>query len=196
MAKEIVVSLGLSDRVGVVAMTKDHAARLLTPAQSALGGVLTDADRPRAMAASFHWAGLVDAATPWVEFAVRKAVGEEPSGTGETPKAKRPKGKRAAKAAEVKKAETPAPEAGKEKPVSPEAKKVDSAKAVHAKQPADKKAAVGKAPETRKPRRASVMDQVRVVLKVLKVIPSITGESYQEGDALVTHTLVEIRDID
>jgi len=190
LAREIVVSLGLSDRVGVVAVTKDHAARLLAPAPPALGGVLTDPDRPRAMAASLDWAGLVDAATPWVEFAVRQGAKDGPSASGETPKPKRSKGKRAAKETEAKKAESPAPEAKKDESAKPEAKPV------HAKRPAEKKAADGKTPEPRKARKGSVMDQVRVVLKLLKVIPSITGESYREDDALVTHTLVEIRDID
>lgn len=175
LTKELVVSLGLSDHVGVVAVTDAHATRLLTPTPPAFRGVLADPARPRAMAASFHWAGLVDAATPWVEFAVRQAVPEDRPSAGETPKGKRP------------------PKAAK-----PETKKEDSAKPVHAKKPAEKKAAEGKKPEPRKPkaRKASVMDQVRVVLKVLKVIPAITGETYREGDALVTHTLVEVRDID
>jgi hypothetical protein len=166
LAKEIVVSLGLSDRVGVVAFTIDHAKRLLAPAPPRLGGVLGDSKRPRAMAASFDWAGLVAAATPWVELGVRQVAQDEPAGAGEMPKPKR----------------KPKRPAAKDKGEEPKAEK--------------KAAAEGKAPEQAKPRKATVMDQVRVVLKVLTVIPSITGETYADGGALVTHTLTEIRDID
>ncbi len=187
LTKEIVVSLGLSDRVGVAAVTTDHAKRLLRPTPPDLGGVLSDPDRPRAMAASFDWAGLVAAATPWVEFGVRQIAQDEASGAGEMPKPKRKPKRPVAEG----KGEKPKAEAKKGKAAKPEAK------ALQAKRPAEKKsAAEGKAPEQPKPRKASVMDQVRVVLKVLTVIPSITGESYLEGGALVTHTLTEIRDID
>lgn len=165
LAKEIVVSLGLSDRVGVAALTMDHAKRLLAPTPSGLGGVLSNAKRPRAMAASFDWAGLVATATPWVELAVREIAKEEP-GAGEMPKPKR-------------KLKRPV---AKEKGGEPKAEKTA---AVEKKTPAQPK-----------PRKASIMDQVRVVLKVLTVIPSITGETYVDGGALVTHTLTEIRDID
>jgi len=41
----------------------------------------------------------------------------------------------------------------------------------------------------------SVARQVETVLEVLKVIGKITGESYFEDDVLVTHTLIEIRDV-
>jgi hypothetical protein len=165
LAKEIIVSLGLSEHVAVAAFTMDHAKRLLAPTPSRLGGVLGNAKRPRAMAASFDWAGLVAAATPWVELAVREIAKEGP-GAGELPKAKRkPKRLAAKEEGEGAKAE----------------KKV---------------AAEKKIPAQPKPRKASVMEQVRVVLKVLTVVPSITGETYADGGALVTHSLTEIRDID
>ena len=41
----------------------------------------------------------------------------------------------------------------------------------------------------------SVARQVETVLEVLKVIGKITGESYFEDNVLVTHTLIEIRDV-
>ena len=43
---------------------------------------------------------------------------------------------------------------------------------------------------------AAIKAQVGTVLEVLKVLRSITSESYVEDDALVTHTLVEIRDVE
>jgi hypothetical protein len=36
------------------------------------GGPLAEKDRPLAAAVVFDWAGLVDAATPWVEFGATK----------------------------------------------------------------------------------------------------------------------------
>ena len=163
LAKEIGVHLALSDRVAVVAFTLDHAKRLLAPTASRVGGVLADSQRPRAAAASFDWAGLVTAATPWVELAVREIAQEEPV-PAEKPKPKR-KPKRAAA-------------------------KVDAEKP-----PTQEKAESGRQPPAKpEPRKATVMDQVRLVLKVLTAIPSVTGETYLDKGALVTHTLVEIRD--
>jgi len=169
IAKEIVPTLGLSEKVGVAAATTNHAGRLLTPTPLSAGGVLADANRPRGMAVSFDWAGLVDAASPWVEYAVRQVVPDEPEGPPAA-KAKRPRPKRAP----GKKAEAKAPEAPKA-----EAKVVQAAK-----------------PNAPKPGKPAIMPQVRTVLNVLKCLRSITSETYREGDALVTHTLVEVRDLD
>jgi hypothetical protein len=177
VTKDVTISLGLSDAVAVAAVTTNHAGRLLSTTPPSVGGVLGDVHRPRAMAVSLDWAGLVDAATPWVEYAVKQIAKEQPS--GETPKAKAPKGKHAKAKKSEAKVDSTAPDA----------------KAVHAKKPAGKKSdtyviempAIGK---------KAILPQVRTVLKVLKVIPSITGESYLEDHALVTHTLVEVRDID
>ncbi len=41
-----------------------------------------------------------------------------------------------------------------------------------------------------------ITEQVHTVLEVLKVIRTITSEAYFDGDVLVQHTLVEIRDIE
>jgi hypothetical protein len=43
---------------------------------------------------------------------------------------------------------------------------------------------------------SSALDQVHVVLHVLKVFRSVTAEVYQQGKATVTHAHVEIRDIE
>ncbi len=40
------------------------------------------------------------------------------------------------------------------------------------------------------------MDQVHTVLTVLKVVRSVTAEAYREGNAVVNHTMVEIRDVE
>jgi len=94
--------------------------------------VLADANRPMAVAVSFDWAGLVDAAAPWIEMGVDALVKAEP---------------------EVSRF------LGSE------------------------------------PGKPSVQDQVRTVLSVLKTMRTITAENYVEDGLMVTHSLVEIRDI-
>jgi hypothetical protein len=44
--------------------------------------------------------------------------------------------------------------------------------------------------------KKAVADQVGVVIDVLKAVRSITSESYLEDEALVSHTLMEIRDVE
>ena len=43
---------------------------------------------------------------------------------------------------------------------------------------------------------ASILDQVHVVIRVLKVCRSVTAEVYQQGKATVTHAHVEIHDVE
>ena len=83
-------------------------------------------DRPLAAAVWFHWAALVDAATPWVDFAIEQTA-----------------------------------------------------------------AAKGVSEDQQK----AIAEQVHTGLEVLKVLRSITSESYLEDDVLVNHTLTEIRDV-
>jgi len=44
--------------------------------------------------------------------------------------------------------------------------------------------------------KAAIAQQVQTVLEVLQALRSITSESYFDGDATVTHTLLEIRDVE
>ncbi|MGQ9574882.1 MAG: hypothetical protein ACUVUC_06155 [Thermoguttaceae bacterium] len=76
---QIVLSLGLSDKVAVISASNQHTQRLLTATPLEAGGVLSDPDRPRAGAIVFDWAGLVDAATPWIELGVTELVKNEPA---------------------------------------------------------------------------------------------------------------------
>ena len=43
--------------------------------------------------------------------------------------------------------------------------------------------------------KKSMADQVHAAVDVLKVLRTITGESYLEDGVLVNHTLLEIRDV-
>ena len=114
-------------------ISNQHAERLLKATPLAVGGALSDTSRPLAMAVSFDWAGLVDAATPWIELGVTELVKAEPE--------------------------------------------------------------VSKFLGSSEPGKPSVMEQVHTVLDVLKTMRSITMESYLEDGVLVSHSLVEIRDI-
>ncbi len=50
-------------------------------------------------------------------------------------------------------------------------------------------------PKVAKAQASSVLDQLHTVLEVLQVLRTITTEGYFEGPALVSHTLVEYRDV-
>jgi hypothetical protein len=81
--KKIVPNVGVSDKVAVMTFSHDHTARLLKATPLDVGGVLGKADHPLAAAAWFRWAGLLEAADPWIDFAVDQATNankEEPEG--------------------------------------------------------------------------------------------------------------------
>lgn len=124
--EQIAPNIGVSDQVAVVSASRQHTERLMKAAPLSIGGVLAKTDRPLAAAVWFNWIGLVQAATPWVDFAVERALASKGGDDAE---------------------------------------------------------------------KKSVADQVRVAVDVLKVLRSITNETYLEDDALVHHTLVEIQDV-
>jgi hypothetical protein len=139
--KAIAPSLGISAHVAAMGISPKHVERLLAETPPRLGGVLGNATRPRAAAAAFDWAGLVDAATPWVDLAVRELAPEDrPPGDG------------------------PQPEAKKE--------------------------------ASKKPRPMSTREQVRVGLSLLKTLRGVTCDSAIQDGVMVTHTLIEIRDLE
>ena len=72
--KKIVPNFGVSDKVAVASLTHDHTNRLLTATPLAVGGLLDKTDRPLAAAVWVRWAGLLEAAGPWIDFAVDQAV--------------------------------------------------------------------------------------------------------------------------
>ena len=81
--ERIAPTLGLSSKVAAVTISRDHAERLLTAAPLKIeDGPLGDINKPRAMATYFHWAGVIQALTPWVEQGLR-AAGVDPSETVE-----------------------------------------------------------------------------------------------------------------
>ena len=75
--RKIVPSIGLSDSVAVFTITQDHAERLLTATSLSTGGLLSDPGQPAAAAFLLDFAGLVDAATPWVELVAQKIIADQ-----------------------------------------------------------------------------------------------------------------------
>jgi hypothetical protein len=123
MDKNVVPSAGLSDKVAVLSLSLQHTERLLKKTPLAAGGVLEKTDLPRASAAWFNWAGLLGAATPWIDYGLAQIDEAQLGGN-----------------------------------------------------------------------RAAAVDQVHVLLDVLKCLRSVTAESRLENGCLVTHSLLEIRD--
>ncbi len=80
--EQIALTFGLSDSVAVVSASPNHTERLLELTTPAAGGVLTDADRPRAVAVVLDWSVLLKAAKPWVDLAVEK-IAEQSEGNHE-----------------------------------------------------------------------------------------------------------------
>src|SRR5262249_581446 len=71
--KRIVPSAGISDKVLSLAISKEHAERLLadTPLKVKTGP-LAKADKPLSAATYFNFARTIDTIAPWVEMATRK----------------------------------------------------------------------------------------------------------------------------
>lgn len=51
-------------------------------------------------------------------------------------------------------------------------------------------------PEETQQQMDEVLAQIRTLLEVLKAVRKVTGEMYLEGDAMVGHSLIEIRDVE
>jgi len=68
---QIAPSAGLSETVAVLTSSPDHAERLLSDKPIDREGPIARADKPLYAAVVFDFAGLVDAAHPWIEYAMR-----------------------------------------------------------------------------------------------------------------------------
>ncbi len=75
--EQIAPTWAIGEEVAVLAASPSHAKRVLASASPISAGVLEDADKPRAMAAIFDWAGTIDAARPWIDLAARKAASDK-----------------------------------------------------------------------------------------------------------------------
>ena len=71
--KQILPTAGLSKKLIAFTLSETHANRLLESKPfKGKDGLTIDAKKPLASASYFDWAGFVDAATPWVDFALDK----------------------------------------------------------------------------------------------------------------------------
>lgn len=75
--EQIAPTWAIGEEVAVLAASPSHARRVLASASPISAGVLEDANKPRAMAAIFDWAGTIDAARPWIDLAARKAASDK-----------------------------------------------------------------------------------------------------------------------
>lgn len=72
--RRVIPTAGLSEKVGLIALSAEHAERLLATTPLKLeGGPLADRKRPLAGASYFNWPGLIDALSPWLMFALEQA---------------------------------------------------------------------------------------------------------------------------
>jgi hypothetical protein len=67
--ERILPNAGLTEDLAVVALSPDHTQRLLKETTPPRDGPLADSKRPLAGAAYFNWSALMDAVTPWIEYA-------------------------------------------------------------------------------------------------------------------------------
>jgi hypothetical protein len=75
--EQIAPTWAVGKDVGVLAASPAHAQRVLAAAAPVSAGVLADAEKPRAMAAVVDWAGMIEAARPWIELAARQAASDK-----------------------------------------------------------------------------------------------------------------------
>jgi hypothetical protein len=74
---------GLSSKVGVLALSAEHAERLLARKPLKLeGGPLADTKRPLAGASYFNWPGFIDALKPWMLFTIDQVPLDKVLGEG------------------------------------------------------------------------------------------------------------------
>lgn len=125
--KQLGPTVGVSEKVAVISFSRKQPQRLLTPTPLKIGGVLTDAKRPRAVGFLMQWTALVDAATPWAELAAKEIIKDQ---------------------------------------------QVEEDKA------------------------KEILEQVHTVLDVLKVFRTLTGETYLKDDAVVTHSVMVVHDVE
>ena len=75
--------VGLNPHVAVLSTVPKYTAELLTKTPFDGEGPAADSQRPLASAAYLDWAGLVEAATPWVEYGIRRAHDAQAEGAGQ-----------------------------------------------------------------------------------------------------------------
>ena len=75
--KQFLPTAGVSNDVAVIALSLDHANRLLDKHPLQAGGVLEDTKRPLASAVVFDWAALIDVVEAWVTYGSQVAADQD-----------------------------------------------------------------------------------------------------------------------
>jgi hypothetical protein len=82
--KQILPNAGLGDDLAVITIDQSHTERLLSATPLKVqGGPLADLQKPRVGAVYFDWSGLITAASPWVQLAVKTGMSQNVSQEGE-----------------------------------------------------------------------------------------------------------------
>jgi hypothetical protein len=68
--QNLVPNAGLTEQAAAASLALGTTERLLKSMPLTVGGVLSDPEKPRIVAAWFNWAALIDAARPWVDYAL------------------------------------------------------------------------------------------------------------------------------
>ncbi len=160
-------SLGLSEQVAVAALSPSRAAELLEPRMPQLGGLLAE-PRERLSAAYLDWAGLVELARPAVHRWTRSLAAAFSSGPQPHAEANRPKLR----------------PAGSGKRAAGFNRRANNPSAI----PVD-------AAEADAPDGDLLHAQIDTLLDLLQVVHSVSCQQYVADGALVTHRLVELRDV-
>jgi len=85
--RRVALTAGLSEKVGLIAFSAEHAERLLASKPLKVeGGPLADRKRPLTSASYFNWPGLADAIASWLMFALEQAPLEKTLPGGEDKK--------------------------------------------------------------------------------------------------------------
>ena len=75
--KQFLPTAGVTKDVAVIALSLDHANRLLDKHPLQAGGVLEDTKRPLASAVVFDWAALIDVVEAWVTYGSQVAADQD-----------------------------------------------------------------------------------------------------------------------
>ncbi|MEN6459221.1 MAG: hypothetical protein ABFC63_09850 [Thermoguttaceae bacterium] len=74
--KQIIPNVAVSDKVALFTISRAHTDRLLAKKPLSVGGVLAKPERPLATAGWLNWAGVMDAAAPWIDLAISEKMEE------------------------------------------------------------------------------------------------------------------------
>ena len=182
--KQILPTAGLSDKLIAFTLSEAHANRLLEkkPLQ-AKDGLTIDATKPLASATYFDWAGFVDAATPWVNFAVDKIEQEQKRRGDFQPAPFKVEPFKPGEKEFKDKSSDKKPEINFQNDKGQLNQREFQEIAFQEKGPANKEF-------------AAIRAQVDAVLQILKVCRGFTSITYIEDDVIVTHTRTIFKDLD